>query len=290
MPMLGAILTPHPPVLLPEVGRGREREIAATDHAMRVAAETVARWKPDVLIVASPHTILYGDYFHIAPGSDAEGSMAAFGAPAVRMQVQYDTLLRDEIIRRAEEVSLQAGTLGQRDPQLDHGVLIPLYFLRKAGVACPIVRMGLSGFSALDHYRLGQCVAGAVEALGRRAAFVASGDLSHKLKPDGPYGFAPEGPIFEEAVTGTMASGDFLQFLTMDAALCERAAECGLRAFQMMAGALDGLAIQPQLLSHEGTFGVGYAVALFPATGRDEKRCFAAACAKALRARFLRKL
>lgn len=77
-----------------------------------------------------------------------------------------------------------------------------------------------------------------------------------------------------------MASGDFLQFLTMDAALCERAAECGLRAFQMMAGALDGLAIQPQLLSHEGTFGVGYAVALFPATGRDEKRCFAAACAK----------
>lgn len=146
MPMLGAILTPHPPVLLPEVGRGREREIAATDHAMRVAAETVARWKPDVLIVASPHTILYGDYFHIAPGSDAEGSMAAFGAPAVRMQVQYDTLLRDEIIRRAEEVSLQAGTLGQRDPQLDHGVLIPLYFLRKAGSPVPSCAWGCPAF------------------------------------------------------------------------------------------------------------------------------------------------
>ena len=91
MPMLGAILTPHPPVLLPEVGRGREREIAATDHAMRVAAETVARWKPDVLIVASPHTILYGDYFHIAPGSDAEGSMAAFGL--ARYKFRGNTLL-----------------------------------------------------------------------------------------------------------------------------------------------------------------------------------------------------
>lgn len=278
MPMLGAVLTPHPPVLLPEVGKGREREISATGNAMRQAAEEVARWKPEVLIVSSPHTILYGDYFHIAPGSGAVGSMAAFGAPQVRMEVPYDAPLREEIIRRAESAGLQAGTLGQRDPSLDHGVLIPLYFLRKAGVTCPIVRMGLSGFSALDHYRLGQCVAQAVEALGRRAVFVASGDLSHKLKADGPYGFAPEGPVFDEAVTKAMASGNFLDFLTMDPSLCERAAECGLRSFQIMAGALDGLAVQPRLLSHEGTFGVGYGVALFPVTGRDDTRRYAAAC------------
>lgn len=274
MSMLGAIITPHPPVLLPEVGGGREREIAATDRAMRTAAETVAAWQPDVIIVSSPHTILYRDYFHIAPGDGAVGDMSRFGAPEVRIQASYDTLLREEIIRRAEAEGLHAGTLGQRDPELDHGVLIPLYYLRKAGVRCPIVRMGLSGFSPLDHYRLGKCVQDAVNALGRRAVFLASGDLSHKLKADGPYGYAPEGPQFDDAVTRTMASGDFLEFLTIDPALCERAAECGLRSFQMMAGALDGLAVEPQLLSHEGTFGVGYAIALFPVTGRDDSRCY----------------
>lgn len=274
MSMLGAIITPHPPVLLPEVGGGREREIAATDRAMRTAAETVAAWQPDVIIVSSPHTILYRDYFHIAPGDGAVGDMGRFGAPEVRIQASYDTLLREEIIRRAEAEGLHAGTLGQRDPELDHGVLIPLYYLRKAGVRCPIVRMGLSGFSPLDHYRLGKCVQDAVNALGRRAVFLASGDLSHKLKADGPYGYAPEGPQFDDAVTRTMASGDFLEFLTIDPALCERAAECGLRSFQMMAGALDGLAVEPQLLSHEGTFGVGYAIALFPVTGHDDSRCY----------------
>ena len=289
MPMLGAILTPHPPVLLPEVGRGREREIAATGRAMEQAAREVARWNPDVLIVSSPHTILYGDYFHIAPGAGASGSMAAFGAPQVRMDVTYDAALRDEVIRRAGAAGLEAGTLGQRDPALDHGVLIPLYYLRKAGVTCPMLRMGLSGFSALDHYRLGQCVAAAAEALGGRAVVVASGDLSHKLKADGPYGFAPEGPVFDEAVTKAMAAGDFLSFLTMDAGLCSRAAECGLRSFQMMAGALDGLAVSPRLLSHEGTFGVGYAVALFPVTGRDADRCFAPACEAALKAKLARR-
>ena len=274
MSMLGAIITPHPPVLLPEVGGGREREIAATDRAMRTAAETVAAWQPDVIIVSSPHTILYRDYFHIAPGDGAVGDMGRFGAPEVRIHASYDTLLREEIIRRAEAEGLHAGTLGQRDPELDHGVLIPLYYLRKAGVRCPIVRMGLSGFSPLDHYRLGKCVQDAVNALGRRAVFLASGDLSHKLKADGPYGYAPEGPQFDDAVTRTMASGDFLEFLTIDPALCERAAECGLRSFQMMAGALDGLAVEPQLLSHEGTFGVGYAIALFPVTGRNDSRCY----------------
>lgn len=274
MSMLGAIITPHPPVLLPEVGGGREREIAATDRAMRTAAETVAAWQPDVIIISSPHTILYRDYFHIAPGDGAVGDMSRFGAPEVRIQASYDTLLREEIIRRAEAEGLHAGTLGQRDPELDHGVLIPLYYLRKAGVRCPIVRMGLSGFSPLDHYRLGKCVQDAVNALGRRAVFLASGDLSHKLKADGPYGYAPEGPQFDDTVTHTMASGDFLEFLTIDPVLCERAAECGLRSFQVMAGALDGLAVEPQLLSHEGTFGVGYAIALFPVTGRDDSRCY----------------
>lgn len=274
MSMLGAIITPHPPVLLPEVGGGREREIAATDRAMRTAAETVAAWQPDVIIVSSPHTILYRDYFHIAPGDGAVGDMSRFGAPEVRIQASYDTLLREEIIRRAEAEGLHAGTLGQRDSELDHGVLIPLYYLRKAGVRCPIVRMGLSGFSPLDHYRLGKCVQDAVNALGRRAVFLASGDLSHKLKADGPYGYAPEGPQFDDAVTRTMASGDFLEFLTIDPALCERAAECGLRSFQVMAGALDGLIVESQLLSHEGTFGVGYAIALFPVTGRDDSRCY----------------
>lgn len=285
MSMLGAVLMPHPPVLMPEVGRGRERELAATERAMRAAAEAVASWRPDVLILASPHTVMYSDYFHISPGRRASGDMADFGAPQLRVETDYDAALREELIRLARGARLEAGTLGQRGEELDHGVLIPLSYLRRAGVDCPIVRLGLSGFSPLEHYKLGECAALAAEALGRRAVFVASGDLSHKLRADGPYGFAPEGPVFDEAVTRAMASGDFLSFLTLDPSLCERAAECGLRAFQMMAGALDGLAVAPELLSHEGPFGVGYAVALFPVTGRDEGRRFEAAYERAMRER-----
>ena len=278
MSIVGAIIVPHPPIIVPTVGRGREAEVQATIDAYHAAAKQVAAWAPEVLIVTSPHTVMYADYFHISPGEGASGNMSAFGAPQAVLNVRYDAELRQELVRQAEAAGIQAGTLGEKDPALDHGTFLPLYFLRDAGVDCPILRIGLSGFSPLEHYRLGQCIARAVDALDRRTVFVASGDLSHKLKDDGPYGYAPEGPVFDRRVTQAMESGDFLQFLTMDASLCDRAAECGLRSFQIMAGALDGLAVSPALLSYEGTFGVGYGVAVFTVTGPDENRRFARQC------------
>ena len=289
MSILGAIIAPHPPLIIPTVGRGREREVQATIDAYRAAAKQAAAWEPEVLIVTSPHQIMYADYFHISPGRGAAGDMSAFGAAQTKLRVEYDAPLRDEIVRCAEAAGLRAGTLGERDPSLDHGTFLPLYFLQEAGMDCPILRIGLSGFSPLDHYRLGQCIAQAVESLGRRAVFVASGDLSHKLKDDGPYGFAPEGPEFDRQVTEAMAAGDFLRFLTMDPALCERAAECGLRSFQIMAGALDGRAVEAKLLSYEGVTGVGYGVATFAVTGPDEGRRFGAQCEAMEQARLAEK-
>ena len=278
MSIPGAVIVPHPPLIIPAVGRGREEEVQTTIDAYRAAARQAAAWAPEVLIVTSPHQIMYADYFHISPGASASGSMAAFGAPRTRLEVKYDAELRQEVIRQAEAADLQAGTLGERDPALDHGTFVPLYFLREAGVDCPILRIGLSGFFPLHHYQLGKCIARAVDKLGRRAVCIASGDLSHKLRDDGPYGYAPEGPEFDRQVTEAMAAGDFLRFLTMDPALCERAAECGLRSFQIMAGALDGLAVEAKLLSHEDVTGVGYGVATFTVTGPDESRRFAAQC------------
>lgn len=274
MPILGAVIVPHPPLILPAVGRGEERGIQATVDAYRKAARLVASWQPEVLIVTTPHLVMYSDYFHISPGLAAAGDMSRFGAPRERLETRYDTDLRREVIALAEREGIAAGTLGERDASLDHATFIPLWFLRQAGVSCPILRVGLSGFSPLEHYRLGQCVQRAIDALGRRAAFIASGDLSHKLKKDGPYGLAPEGAVYDQQITEVMASGDFLRLLQMDERLCDRAAECGQRSFQIMAGALDGLAVRAELLSHEGPFGVGYGVAAFTVTGEDETRRF----------------
>ena len=133
MPIVGAIIVPHPPIIIPTVGRGREAEVQGTIDAYRAAAKQAAAWKPEVLIVTSPHTVMYADCFHISPGRGASGDMSAFGASQTRLEVQYDAQLRQELVRQAEAAGIQAGTLGEKDPTLDHGTFLPLYFLRKAG-------------------------------------------------------------------------------------------------------------------------------------------------------------
>ena len=275
MSILAAYVLPHPPLILPEVGRGEEKKIQLTVNAYERAMKEAAEQKPDTVIIASPHTVMYADYFHIAPGEEAEGSFAQFGAEGVTVAARYDTVLAKEIEMEAGEIGIEAGPVGGRNAALDHAVMIPLHFLHAHTRDFRVVRLGISGLSPLAHYNFGKCVARAVDTLGRRAVFIASGDLSHKLTPEGPYGFAPEGPRFDKACMKYLEEGDFLKLLRMDRALYEPAAECGLRTFWMMAGALDGQALKIKKLSYQGPFGVGYGVVSLRVTREDVRRSFA---------------
>ena len=287
MSVVIAVAVPHPPLIIPGVGHGREHEIQPTLDAYREVARRIAELQPDTIVISSPHTAMYLDYLHIAPGPGARGTFARFGDAADGSYVTYDEELVAELCRLARDEELPAGTRGERDPDLDWGVLVPLHFIegayeelrRTAEEVTPyrVVRMGISGLSPLQHYRMGQLVTRAAERLGRRVAYVASGDLSHKLTADGPYGFSPDGPVFDRLTCDAFESGDFLPLLSADPGLCERAAECGLRSFQIMAGALDRTPVSAELLSYEGPFGVGYGVACFsPAgeAGSDPGRAF----------------
>jgi AmmeMemoRadiSam system protein A/AmmeMemoRadiSam system protein B len=269
-----ACIMPHPPLIVPAVGRGEEREIATTIEAMQYVSRQIAAVKPDTIVLASPHSVMYADYIRISPGVSARGSFARFGAPQVSVETEYDTELVEAIADLAFEADLRAGTLGEKDASLDHGTLVPLYFIEQHIKDYKLVRVSLSGQPLIVHYRFGQLVAQAAKRLGRRIVFVASGDLSHRLKADGPYGYAPEGPEFDKRVTDAMKTGDFMAFLRMGELFCEAAGECGLRAFIEMAGALDGRAVTPDFRSYEGPFGVGYAVCGYAVGGPDENRRF----------------
>lgn len=193
MSVKGAVMVPHPPLIIPEVGRGQEKEIQSTIDAYHQAAEKTASWKPDTVVVLSPHSMMYADYFHISPGKGAEGSFRQFRAPQVKIRVEYDTEFVSLLSREAEARDLPAGTLGERERSLDHGTMIPLWFLNHYYRDYKVVRIGLSGLPFSRHYMLGQCIRKTAELLDRRIAVIGSGDLSHKLKEDGPYGFSKEG-------------------------------------------------------------------------------------------------
>ena len=274
MSVLAAFMVPHPPMIVPQVGKGSEAKIRSTTEAYEQAAEKIAALEPDVILITSPHSVMYSDYFHISPGKRAKGSFADFRAGEVRFEETYDEEFVDRLERLARERDFPAGTLGERDRRLDHGTMVPLYFIRKKYKGGRIVRIGLSGLPLTRHYELGMLLREAVEELGRRAVIVASGDLSHKLQSYGPYGFAPEGPQYDERIMDVCGRASFGELFDFDEAFCDRAAECGHRSFVIMAGAFDGLAVEAHRLSHEDVTGVGYGICTFYPKGEDPRRHF----------------
>ena len=274
MSILAAFMVPHPPMIVPEVGKGSEKQVLETTLAYERVADEVAVLKPDTLIITSPHAVMYADYFHISPGKAATGSFRPFRAPGVRISERYDEDLVRRICALADEAGFPAGTLGERDASLDHGTMVPLWFIRQKYAGGKIVRIGLSGLPLTDHYRLGQIIARAVEDTDTRAVLIASGDLSHKLQAYGPYGFAPEGPEYDRRIMDVCGRAAFGELLDFDEAFCDRAAECGHRSFVIMAGAMDGLRVKATVLSHQDVTGVGYGICTFCPEGADPDRHF----------------
>ena len=129
MPVIASYMVPHPPMIVPQVGRGSERQIQKTVQAYEAVASRIAELRPETIIITSPHALLYADYFHISPGKQASGDFGRFRAPDVRFSETYDTELVKKICALADQSGFPAGTLGNREPELDHGIMVPLYFI-----------------------------------------------------------------------------------------------------------------------------------------------------------------
>ena len=274
MPIVAAYMVPHPPMIVPQVGRGSEKQITKTIRAYEAVAAGIAGIRPETIIVTSPHAVLYADYFHISPGEDATGDFGSFQAPEVRFAEKYDTELVKAICAPAKEKDFPAGTLGERDRRLDHGTMVPLYFIEQQYTGFRLVRVGLSGLSHAEHYEFGQIIRQAVEQTGRKAVLIASGDLSHKLQEYGPYGFAEEGPEYDRRIMDAAGRAAFGEMLTFEESFLDKAAECGHRSFLIMAGALDGMNVEAKVYTHEDVTGVGYGICSFRPTEPNGERRF----------------
>ena len=284
--IVASYLFPHPPVIVPGVGKGREEEARPTLDAMRRAARGIAARQPDVLLLMTPHAPAYGDYFRIDAPAELAGDLRSFGDRSPSLRFAGHAALAELLAQEAGRDALPAGPpLGSREARdagvLDHGAVVPLRFLAEAcgdGPRPALVRLSISGFDLASHYRYGQAAQRAVARLpdqdGRavRVAAIASGDLSHCLKTEGPYGFDPEGPRFDALVDEAFRRADPAPLLRLTGRQREAAGECGLRSVVFLFGALDGRALRGEVLSHEGPFGVGYCIASLEDVGEAPSR------------------
>lgn len=147
-------------------------------------------------------------------------------------------------------------------PHPDWGFNVPLYFLAK-NISNIEIKTHLTDLQSPQvHFEKGKKLIKNLDYI-RKLAWIASGDMSHRLKKDGPYGLHPSGPKFDQKFIELLKKKDLQGILNLSEKLVEEAGECGLRSFCMLLGALEGAKIkwEPAILSYESPFGVGYLAA-----------------------------
>jgi len=255
-----AVLMPHAPILVPGVGGERRGAAAASCRAMRAAATCVLGHRPETLVLISPHSPRQPRAFGIWADDPQQGSFAQFNAPQVEVSLPLDQPLAQAIAAEVHARDLETWAI--HHCPLDHGALVPLWFLAEAGWAGPTVILSLNYPGDDGLAALGEAIAAAAHALPRRVAIVASGDMSHRLTANAPCGFHPQAHQFDETFIHLVRAGDYRKIENMAPELRELAAEDAVDSTLIAASAVNWQTTGHQVLNYEGPFGVGYGVAI----------------------------
>lgn len=262
MPLVFAAITPHPPVLIPEIGKDNLKKISKTQQAMKELEREIYAAKPESILIISPHGQIFDDTFNINLSADYTANFKEFGDFGVELKFKSDYLSIQQI-RAADETNEAMPITLSSQPELDHGFSVPLYYLTPHLKEIPIIPVTYSGLDYQKHFEFGQFLYRQLAKLNKRFAVVASGDLSHKLTKDAPGGYSAEGKKFDKKLVELIKKKDIQGILNIDPKLGQEAGECGLRSIIILAGIIESLNIEPVVLSYEGPFGVGYAVCNF---------------------------
>src|SRR5438067_11271360 len=233
-------IAPHPPIMVPEVGHESCVEVQKSIGAMVELTERIIKSGAETVVLISPHAPLEPVAFVAYDGATLYGDFSMFRAPQTKVEASLDDDLLAEITRAAEQHNLI--TLRIRDTDLDHGTTVPLYFLQRNGWRGRVVALGYSFLSNEDHLRFGSCINRAASEMGRRIAFVASGDLSHRLKPEAPAGYNPNAYLFDQEVVEAIRESEPERIINIDRDLRKVAGECGYRSMLVAFGVIGEMA------------------------------------------------
>jgi AmmeMemoRadiSam system protein A/AmmeMemoRadiSam system protein B len=245
--------------MVPEVGREAIAEVRGSIDAMREFTERIIESGAETVVLISPHAPLDARAFVAYEDAQLYGDFSNFRAPEAQVEAPLDEEMLNAISQEASREGYEVVRIHGYD--LDHGTAVPLYFLQRNGWRGRVVALGYSFLSNEDHLRFGSCINRAANASGRRTAFVASGDLSHRLKPEAPAGYNPNAHLFDQEVVEAIKNSEPERIANIDQDLRKMAGECGYRSMLIALGVTQNLPHVCEVLNYEAPFGVGYLVA-----------------------------
>jgi len=261
MSLVFAAITPHPPMLIPSIGKESIKKLEKTRIALEQMEKDLYVTHPDILLIISPHGSYFNDAFTINMNSQYQTDLREFGDLATKLKFTGDLQLATLIREGTKKENFPATMVSEKN--LDHGSSVPLYYLTQHLKNLKVLQIGFCDLDWKTHVAFGNMIADKIAQTNKRVAVIASGDLSHALISDAPAGYNPAGPEFDHKIQEFLAANNLSGMLQLDAQLVLDASECGFRSFLILMGILQGVRHTYKSYVYEGPFGVGYLTANF---------------------------
>lgn len=254
-------LVPHPPLLIPEVGKNNLNSLKKTIEAYSQLEQDLYASKPEVLLIFGKFGETSDQAFVINQKPKVKVDFKKFGDLLTKLEFDTDLALGYKI-REATETTLPVILSAQEN--LDYHVGVALYALTQHLPSIKIVNIVSSHLDAEMHVKFGEHIKEIINQSGKRVAVITSTDLSPKLSHESPAGFAPEGQEFDQFILKNLAAKNFPALLSLDPVIVKKAeAEHAWKNILLLFGLIKNLNYTPEQLSYEAPFGIGYLVENF---------------------------
>ncbi|HUT21894.1 MAG TPA: AmmeMemoRadiSam system protein B [Candidatus Bipolaricaulota bacterium] len=260
MPLVFASIVPHPPIIIPSIGKDNINKVEKTIVSLKELNKDLIAANPEIIIVISPHGEFFADAFNINTNAEYSADFEQFGDFQTKFKYKPDL---EFINRFKEQVETDLPIFLSQHQNLDHGSSVPLYYLAAGLEKVKIVPINYCLLSYQRHIEFGKALKEAIFNSDKRIAIVASGDLSHRLSKDAPAGFSKRGKEFDKKLIQLLKAQKPENIVNMDKDLIEEAGECGLRSILILLGVVKNMNYEFEVLSYEAPFGVGYLVGQF---------------------------
>jgi aromatic ring-opening dioxygenase LigB subunit len=254
-----ASITPHPPIIIPSVGKDNQAVLAKTLNSFLELEKIFIASKTEILLIISPHGALSTDHFSFNVSETFTLNFEDFGDFSTQPTFSGELVMPMEIKEKSvffPQTKIVSNNI------LDHGSAVPLYFLgQKVQKTLKILPLYYCAKSLADHFAYGRMLKREILKNDKKIGIVASGDLSHRLTKNSPAGYSPKGQKFDNKLIELLKQKKSKEILDLNPDLIEEAGECGLRSIVLLLGILDNINCEPEIMSYEYPFGVGYLTA-----------------------------
>jgi len=259
-----AALVPHPPIIIPEIGGVETKKVQKTIKALKKLGQSLAKKNPSTLIVITPHGPPNPAKLNIAGTEKLQGNLRDFGAD-LNFKMDNNLEIGREIMKEANKNGIPATLYYNNNDYavLDHGVLVPLYYLLENLGHVKIIPITYALLDRSQLFAFGQVINDIAKKKKESIGLIASGDLSHRLSYQAPAGYSKIGKEFDQMIVTYLKEDDFSSLVKIDPEIVEQAGECGFPSLLILLGAIYQKGWRAKVLSYEGPFGVGYAVVNF---------------------------